>query len=39
MNLQERNKITDLENKLILASGIDGVKGKLEILEWTCTHC
>lgn len=39
MNLQKRNKITDLEKEFIITGGIDGVKGKLEILEWTCTHC
>ena len=43
MNLQNRKRLTDLENKLMVAGAggrekDDGRKGWLRSLGWTCTH-
>ena len=39
MNLQNRKKLADLENKLMAAE--ENVVGKWQLggLVWTCTHC
>ena len=40
MNLQNRNRLIDLENWLMVARGGGkvGVKEELGRLGWTCTH-
>ena len=37
--LQIRNRLTDLENELMVARGKDEGKGGLGSLGWTGTHC
>ena len=39
MNLQNRKRLTDLENKLMVAGVMDGGKGQLGSLGWPCTYC
>ena len=40
MNLQNRKRLTDLENEFMIADGEDGnEEGQLGSLGWTCTHC
>ena len=36
---QNRNRLTDSQNKLKLGHGKDGGKGESGSLGWTCTHC
>ena len=38
MNLQNKKRLTDLENKLMVAGGKDKGKGWLGSLGWTCTN-
>ena len=40
MNLQNRNRLIDFENGLMVARGGGkvGVKGELGSLGWTCAH-
>ena len=38
MKLQNRKRLTDFENKLMVAREKYGEKGQLESLEVTCTH-
>ena len=41
MNLQNRKRLTDLENEFMIAGGEDGKykEGQVGSLGWTCTHC
>ena len=39
MNLQNRNRLTDFENELMVAEGKDGKRGWLGNLGWACTYC
>ena len=37
--IQNRKRLTDLKNELMVAEGKDGRKGQLGSLGWTGTHC
>ena len=41
MSLQNRKRLTDLENELMVVGGWgkDEGKGQLGNLGWACTHC
>ena len=37
--LQNRNRLTDLENELMVTGGKGGGEGQIGSLGLTCTHC